>query len=117
MVNKPKSAIEFNEMSRQEQSLDLLTSAVHGAKKSGGSQIEHSLSIRLDVYNYPRIKTLSDLSGSSMNSIINSMLDVGYATMLSSMSEQDADHLKGLIQATSHNWISEHMEKKKNAKT
>ena len=113
MVNKPKSALEFNEMTRQEQSLDLLTSALYGAKKSGGSQIEHSLSIRLDMYNYPRIKTLSDLSGSSMNNIINAMLDVAYATTLEKMNEGDVELLKDHVLATSHSWISEQMEKKK----
>lgn len=116
MVNESKSAVEFNEMSRQEQSLDLLTSALYGGKKVGGSPIEHSLSIRLDIYNYPRIKTLSDLSGSSMNNIINAMLDVAYATTLKEMNEGDAQLLKEHVLATSHNWISEHMEKKKNAK-
>ena len=113
MADKPKTAIEFNEMSRQEQSLDLLTSALYGAKKVGSSQMEHSLSIRLDIFNYPRVKTLSDLSGTSMNNIINAMLDVAYATTLESMNETDAHLLKDHVLATGHSWISEQMEKKK----
>jgi hypothetical protein len=112
MSNEQKSAIEFNEMSRHDQSLEALTSVLHGAKRSGGSPVEHSLSIRLDIYNYPRVKTLSELSGSSMNQIINDMLDVAYATTLSAMNEADATALKQHVQATSHNWLREQEKKK-----
>ena len=112
MSNEPKGTMNPREVPRYDQNLELLTSALYGAKKVGSSQLEHSLSIRLDIFNYPRVKTLSDLSGTSMNSIINSMLDVAYATTIESMAEGDAQLLKDHVLATGHNWISEQTEKK-----
>lgn len=116
MKNKELTPEEYFALPRHEQSLDFLTNAINGARKSGGSLIDHSMSIRLDIFNYPRIKTLSDSSGSSMNQIINDMLEVAYATMLSSMNETDSAFLKQQVQATAHNWIQE-QERKNNAKT
>lgn len=113
MENKDMSPEEYFALPRHEQSLDFLTNAINGARKGGRGEFEHSMSIRLDVFNYPRIKTLSDLSESSMNQIINDMLEVGYATMLSSMSQQDAHALKDQILATSHHWLTEKMGSKK----
>ena len=112
MSNETKGAMNPNEVPRYNDNLDLLTSALYGAKKVGSSQLEHSLSIRLDIFNYPRVKTLSDLSGTSMNNIINAMLDVAYATTIESMPEGDAQLLKDHVLATGHNWISEQTEKK-----
>ncbi len=112
MEKKPTNLIDFGEMSRDEQSLDMLIGGVTGIRQNDFHGLEHSMSIRLDAFNYPRVKALSILSGSSMNSIINNMLEVAYATMLERMNEEDREFLKLSVLGTSHDWLSKQTEKK-----
>ena len=106
MSSKENDLVDFSKLPRHEQSLDMLIGGVTGTRQGDSRGLEHPMSIRLDVYNYPRVKTLSILSGSSMNSIINDMLEVGYATMLDKMKDEDRDFTETAVLATSHEWIS-----------
>lgn len=112
MGTKSTNPVDFANLPRHEQSLDMLIGAVTGTRQGDSRGLEHSLSTRLDVYNYPRVKTLSILSGSSMNLIINDMLEVGYATMLERMNPEDRNYIESAVLATSHDWITKEMEKK-----
>jgi hypothetical protein len=112
METKSTDLVGFADLPRHEQSLDMLIGAVNGTRQGDPRGLEHSLSTRLDVYNYPRVKTLSILSNSSMNLIINNMLEVGYATMLERMSAEDREYIETAVLATSHTWITKEMEKK-----
>lgn len=106
METKKTNLVDFSTLPRHEQSLDMLIAGVTGTRQGDSRGLEHSMSVRLDVYNYPRVKTLSILSGSSMNSIINDILEVGYATMLKSMTDEDRDFTEAAVLATSHEWIT-----------
>lgn len=113
MTDKEMTPEEYFALPSHERSLYSLISSLNGDRKYEPGEHEHSMSIRLDMFNYPRIKTISEYSGKSFNRIINDMLDVGYATMLSSMSEEDVNHLKAHVITTTHHWLKEKTESKK----
>lgn len=94
-------------------SLYNLNTGLYGKKSGGGSQLEHQLSVRLDMFNYPRVKAISELSGSSMNSIINDLLELGYSTMLSSIKDEtDLNTFKSHVLSAGDKWYREQTEKK-----
>lgn len=85
--------IEFDERLPHEQRLLMLVSGINGKYKSDYMGMEKAMSVRLNANNYPRVKALADLSGNSMNLVINDLIEVAYGVIMENASEESGDKL------------------------
>lgn len=85
--------IEFDERPSHEQRLMMLVGCINGSYKTDYMGMERAISIRLNYANYPRVKALADLSGNSMNLIINDLVEVAYGVIMENASETDGNKL------------------------
>lgn len=101
--------IEFDERAPHEQRLLMLVSGINGKYKSDYMGMEKAMSVRLNANNYPRVKALSDLSGNSMNLVINDLIDVAYGVVMENASEESSDKLFETECSIREDWTKEYI--------
>lgn len=85
--------IQFDERPPHEQRLMMLIGGINGNYKSDYMGMERAMSVRLNYANYPRVKALADLSGNSMNLVINDLIEVAYGSIMENATEESSDKL------------------------
>lgn len=85
--------IEFAERPEHEQRLMLLLAGINGNYKTDYTGVEKAMSIRFSGANYPKVKALSELSGNSLNVVVNDLVEVAYGVLMANASEESADTL------------------------
>ena len=91
------TSFDFDALPPHEQSLLKLISSVNGTCEMDAMGIEKACSIRFGTDNYPKIKAIADLSGNSLNIIVNELVQVAIGTLISNMNEEE---IKTLIDAS-----------------
>ena len=93
----PKFGIEeYNAMPQHEKSLADLVSSVSGQCSKDVVAADKSCTIRLTYQTYPQVKAIVDLSGNSLNTVVNDMLIVALGYIKEEMGEEA---LKSLLEA------------------
>lgn len=101
--------IEFEERAPHEQRLMMLIGGINGNYKSDYMGMEKAMSVRLNANNYPRVKALSDLSGNSMNLVINDLIEVAYGVIMENASEESGDKLFETECSVRDEWTKEYI--------
>lgn len=101
--------IEFGDRPPHEQRLMMLIGGINGNYKSDYMGMEKAMSVRLNASNYPRVKALSDLSGNSMNLVINDLIDVAYGVIMENASEESGDKLFETECSVRDEWTKEYI--------
>lgn len=91
------TSFDFDALPPHEQSLLKLISSVNGTCEMDAMGIEKACSIRFGTATYPKIKAIADLSGNSLNIIVNELVQVAIGTLISNMNEEE---IKTLIDAS-----------------
>ena len=91
------TSFDFDALPPHEQSLLNLISSVNGTCEMDAMGIEKACSIRFGTATYPKIKAIADLSGNSLNIIVNELVQVAIGTLISNMNEEE---IKTLIDAS-----------------
>lgn len=91
------TSFDFDALPPHEQSLLKLISSVNGTCEMDAMGIEKACSIRFGTATYPKIKAIADLSGNSLNIIVNELVQVAIGTLISNMNEEE---VKTLIDAS-----------------
>lgn len=101
--------IEFDERSPHEKRLLMLIGGIEGNYKSDYHGMEKAMSVRLNHANYPRVKALADLSGNSMNLVINDLIEVAYGVIMENASEESGDKLFETECLVREEWAKEYV--------
>lgn len=104
-------AIQFEERPQHEQRLMMLIGGITGNYKSDYMGMEKAMSVRLNANNYPRVKALSDLSGNSMNLVINDLIEVAYGAIMENATEESSDTLFNTECLIREEWTNEYTKK------
>ena len=91
------TSFDFDALPPHEQSLLKLISSVNGTCEMDAMGIDKACSIRFGTATYPKIKAIADLSGNSLNIIVNELVQVAIGTLISNMNEEE---IKTLIDAS-----------------
>lgn len=100
--------IDFDDRKRYEQKMLMLIGGVNGNYKTDYMGMERALSVRLNCLTYPKVKALSNLSGNSMNLVINDLIEVAYGVMIENMSDSDSDKLYAEERRVTKDWMDEY---------
>ena len=84
---------DLHSYSRAEQKLLMLMGGVSSKYKADYFGMEKSQSIRFTSSSYPKVKALAELSGNSVNTIVNDMIEVAFGAIMENLSEEDSDKL------------------------
>lgn len=103
--------IQFEERPQHEQRLMMLIGGITGNYKSDYMGMEKAMSVRLNANNYPRVKALADLSGNSMNLVINDLIEVAYGAIMENAKEENSDTLFNAECLIREEWTNEHLKK------
>lgn len=104
--------IEFDERAPHEQRLMMLIGGINGNYKSDYMGMEKAMSVRLNANNYPRVKALADLSGNSMNLVINDLIEVAYGVIMENASEESSDKLFETECSVRSEWTTDYVANK-----
>lgn len=86
--------IEFMDLSDHEQLLlKLIGGATGNYHTSEGIGASKGVTVRFNTVTYPKIKALADLSGNSLNSVVNDLVEVAYGVMIDNMKNETAETL------------------------
>ncbi len=88
---EPKQYLD--DYSYAEQKLLMLMGGVNGNYKTDYQGVEKTQSIRFTAGTYPKVKALAELSGNSINSVVNDLVDVAYGAIMENLSEDDSNKL------------------------
>lgn len=81
--------IEFMDLSEHEQLLlKLIGGATGDYQTSDGIGASKGVTVRFNSITYPKIKALADLSGNSLNSVVNDLVEVAYGVMIDNMKDE-----------------------------
>ena len=103
--------IQFEERPQHEQRLMMLIGGITGNYKSDYMGMEKAMSVRLNANNYPRVKALADLSGNSMNLVINDLIEVAYGAIMENAKEESSDTLFKTECLIREEWTNEYSKK------
>ena len=103
--------IQFEERPQHEQRLMMLIGGITGNYKSDYMGMEKAMSVRLNANNYPRVKALADLSGNSMNLVINDLIEVAYGAIMENAKEENSDTLFNAECLIREEWTNDHLKK------
>lgn len=92
-TNYDGEPIQFDERPEHEQRLMMLVSGIKGNYKTDYTGVEKAMSIRFSGGNYPKVKALSELSGNSLNVVVNDLVEVAYGVIMENASEESAADL------------------------
>ena len=84
---------DYDDFLHHEQSLLHLMSCVNGKYKSDYWGVQKTQSIRFTTDTYPKIKALADMSGNSINVIVNDLVKLAYGVVIENLGEKDSDTL------------------------
>lgn len=101
--------IEFDERNKHEQRLMMLIGGITGNYKVDYMGMEKAMSVRLNAGNYPKVKALSELSGNSMNLVINDLIEVAYGSIMENAPEESSDKLFDTECSIREQWTNEVM--------
>lgn len=100
--------IEFDDRSNSEQRLLMLIGGINGKYKSDYHGMEKAQSIRFSSTNYPRVKALSDLSGNSINSVVNDLVEVAYGVIQQNADDASSQKLSDAVSSAWQEWIADY---------
>ena len=91
-------SFDYNSLPPHERSLHNLIASVNGKCDMDAMGIEKACSIRFGTTTYPKIKAIADLSGNSLNIVVNELVQVALGTLIANMSDEE---IKTLIDTSS----------------
>ena len=86
-------SFDYNSLPPHEQSLLKLIASVNGKCDMDAMGIEKACSIRFGTTTYPKIKAIADLSGNSLNIVVNELVQVALGTLITNMSDEETKTL------------------------
>ena len=105
------TSFDFDALPPHEQSLLKLISSVNGTCEMDAMGIEKACSIRFGTATYPKIKAIADLSGNSMNLVINDLIEVAYGVIMENATEESSDKLFETECLVREDWTNESLKK------
>lgn len=111
MTDHKGEPIEFDDRNRYEQRLMMLVGGINGTYKTDYIGMEKAMSIRFNSANYPRVKALADLSGNSLNSVVNDLVEVAYGVIMQNATEESSDKLFETECLIREEWANEYQKK------
>lgn len=105
--------IDWEDHSDHEQRLMMLISGIKGNYKTDYMGMEKAMSVRLSAMNYPKVKALSNLSGNSLNLIINDLVEVAYGVIIDNASDESAQELLNAENLARAEWVQDSKKEQK----
>ena len=105
--------IDIDDRKNYEQRLMMLVSGINGTYKTDYFGMEKAMSIRFNSANYPRVKALADLSGNSLNSVVNDLVEVAYGMIMENSTEENSDKLFKRECLIREEWTNDYQKKDK----
>lgn len=84
---------DYDDYLPHEQSLLHLMSCVNGKYSSDYFGVQKAQSIRFHAGTYPKVKALADMSGNSINIIVNELVTLAYGVVMENLGEKAGDKL------------------------
>lgn len=105
--------LEYDDFLPHEQSLLHLMACVNGNYKSDYIGMEKSHSIRFTGDTYPKVKALAEMSGNSVNIIVNDLVKLAYGVVMENLPEKDGEKLYSEECRIRGEWLNEYQPKEK----
>lgn len=102
---------DLHSYNQAEQKLLMLMGGVSGKYKSDYFGVEKSQSIRFTSSSYPKVKALAELSGNSVNTIVNDMIEVAFGAIMQNLTDEDSQNLFNKECAIREEWLGEYQPK------
>lgn len=102
---------DYDDFLPHEQSLLHLMSCVNGKYKSDYWGVQKTQSIRFTTDTYPKIKALADMSGNSINVIVNDLVKLAYGVVMENLGEKDSDILFAEECRIRKEWLDDYQPK------
>ncbi len=99
---------EYEAAKPHEQSLIHLMSCVNGKYESDYMGLQKAQSIRFTYDTYPKVKALADMSGNSLNIIVNDLVKLAYGVLMENLSDEDSDKLFQKESVIRQEWSAEY---------
>lgn len=100
--------LEYFDYSPHEQSLLHLMSCVNGSYKSDYLGMHKTNSIRFTVETYPMVKALAEMSGNSINIIVNQMIKVAHGVLGENLKPEELEELQQKESEIYRDWMNEY---------
>lgn len=105
--------IDFDDRPEYEQRLMMLIGGITGNYKTDYMGMEKAMSVRFNASNYPKVKALSDLSGNSINLVVNDLIEVAYGVIMENASDESGEQLFRTECSIREEWANEYQKKDK----
>lgn len=79
---------KYEKMQRHERSLVDLVESISGRCSKDTVAVDKSCTIRLNYDVYPQVKAMVDLSGNSLNTVVNELLTISLAAVISNLDDE-----------------------------
>lgn len=90
-----------------QRSLDRIIDSMRQDPPNYISGLEKTTTIRFNDQTYPRIKAIANLSGNSLNSVVNELVQVAIGEVLSSMTHEESTRFAKESLTVHEEWIEE----------
>ena len=66
-----------------------------------------STTVRFNYNNYSKVKAIANISGNSLSSVVNDLVEVAHASVIANLSDEEIDRMNGEILAVHQQLIDE----------
>lgn len=90
-----------------ERSLKRIVDSMREDPPEHTSGLERTSTIRFNDQTYPRIKAIANLSGNSLNSVVNELVQVAVGVVISNMTDEEVTRFAKESSAILEEWIAD----------
>lgn len=90
-----------------ERSLQRIIDSMREDPPPQSSGLERTSTIRFNDQTYPRIKAIANISGNSLNSVVNELVQIAVGQVISNMNEEEVTRFAKESLAVLEEWIDD----------
>ena len=100
--------LNFDSLPPHERTLQYLVASITETPYVDDSSThEKSTTVRFNYNNYSKVKAIANLSGNSLSSVVNDLVQVAHASVIANLSDEEIDRMNGEILAVHQQLIDE----------
>ena len=100
--------LDFNSLPPHERTLQYLVASITEMPRVDDSSThEKSTTVRFNYNNYSKVKAIANISGNSLSSVVNDLVEVAHAAVIANLSDEEIDRMNGEILAVHQQLIDE----------
>lgn len=99
--------LNYEAIPPHERSLQRIVDSMRDDPPIQTSGLERTSTIRFNDQTYPRIKAIANISGNSLNSVVNELVQIAVGQVISNMNEEEVTRFAKESLAVLEEWVDE----------